>query len=132
MKIQRRGLISNSEARILIGALKQKGCLKFPLDVSESLAVIETFHRARNYGDKYAPNLLERLRANLNYSYASVAMFVLLFDSEQIELSRIVDENGCNKLVVRLIDGTSVDWRKMSEGGIVRWFKIRQVFTKRS
>ncbi|MEW8376444.1 MAG: hypothetical protein AB2722_21255 [Candidatus Thiodiazotropha sp.] len=113
MRLDRKSknLISEEEAKVLCSAIEERGELSFPLSSMELGAVTRTVLRAQREGDEYSPSIREKLAAKWNFSYASVASFILWLGANNVSLEpEVVSSKGEVKLKVKLQSNNQIEW----------------------
>ena len=116
MKLIRKGLIKENEAKILLEAIKEKGELIFPLNQEEIVAVKETIQKAQSGTTTYQPSIWEKLNAKWNYSYASVASFGLWVGALNIEVENSFSKEGTPALRIKLRSNHQIEWDALKAG----------------
>ena len=74
---KKENLITGEQAKILCEALETKGSLAFPLSTVALGSVAGTIISAQKNAGEFKPSLRQKLLSKINYSYASVASFLL-------------------------------------------------------
>jgi hypothetical protein len=110
MRFLRKGLIKESEAMILLDAIKEKGELVFPLNPDEITAVKKTIRTAQTKQGAYIPSTWEKIKAKWNYSYASVTSFALWLGVTHIEIENTTSKGGRSAIKLRLRSNHQIEW----------------------
>ena len=116
MKLIRKGQIQESEAKVLLDAIKEKGELVFPLNPGEIIAVKEILRKAQSQGSAYRPSLWEKMKAKWNYSYASVASFGLWLGAINVVVEDAISKNGKSALKLTLRSNNQIEWDALKAG----------------
>lgn len=107
-------LITDKEAKVLCEAIEERGKLEFPLSTISLGLVAGTIYSAQNIEGEFKPTIRQKIFSKLNYSYASVASFLLWIGPKNIVLKPGYSEKSGKKvLVVALKEGCKINWEEL-------------------
>ena len=114
MFLNKNNLIPDKEAKILCEAIEEIGKLEFPLSTVALGAVAGLVYSAQSVDGEFRPNLMQRLLSKINYSFASVASFVLWIGAKNVLIATgCSKESGKQVLTVTLKEGENIDWGEL-------------------
>jgi hypothetical protein len=106
-----RNLISECEAKALYSTIHDSGGLVFPVSPAVVGAIIGTYACVQKMGGSYRPSFTEKIMAKVNYSYASVASFILWLGVRNVVLSPISSGTLLKGgIMVKLQSSNQIEW----------------------